>query len=181
MHDKVAKEIQNKHYFISSLKEIGHKFTDLLPQHYQQFSDSWGHLDSDLYMSDKGKYRYRRYSVINWRNNDDLEYLPPEPHFQKKTYNYLHGDIYRHYSPFEDKTLKNPLLKALIDYSGKAFCQLKKEQQSWRVECHQFRIVPSKEEKGLPTPEGKHRDGVEYVFMMLINRHNIEGGVILLQ
>jgi hypothetical protein len=32
-------------------------------------------------------------------------------------------------------------------------------------------------ESGLPTPEGKHRDGVEYVFMMIVNRYNVEGGV----
>lgn len=176
IYDKISKEISENHYCITQLSEIDHKLAELLPEHYTQFSDSWNNLDMDLHMADNGKYRYRRYSVVNWRIDSGLEYLPPEPHFQKKTYNTLNGDVYRHYSPFEDSTLRGPFLKEIISCSTTIFNQLKDKQQDWRIECHQFRIVPSLNESGLPTPEGKHRDGVEYVFMMIVNRYNVEGG-----
>lgn len=48
---------------------------------------------------------------------------------------------------------------------------------AWRVEMHQFRIEPESRRVGLPTPEGSHRDGVDWVFVTLIARHNVAGGV----
>src|SRR5262249_35358645 len=46
----------------------------------------------------------------------------------------------------------------------------------WRVEVHQFRIEMQPGETGHPTPEGPHRDGVDYVLVLLVKRHNIEQG-----
>ena len=46
----------------------------------------------------------------------------------------------------------------------------------WHVEVHQFRIEARPDVKGLPTPEGLHRDGVDYVLVLLINRRNIGSG-----
>jgi hypothetical protein len=46
----------------------------------------------------------------------------------------------------------------------------------WHIECHQFRIEARAEAAGLPTPEGVHRDGVDYVLVMLVSRVNIESG-----
>ena len=40
----------------------------------------------------------------------------------------------------------------------------------WHVEVHQFRIEARPDVKGLPTPEGLHRDGVDYVLVLLVNR-----------
>jgi len=44
------------------------------------------------------------------------------------------------------------------------------------IEAHQFRIMTNAQDFGFPTPEGIHRDGVTYVFIMLISRKNIIGG-----
>ena len=46
----------------------------------------------------------------------------------------------------------------------------------WHVEVHQFRIEARPDVKGLPTPEGLHRDGVDYVLVLLVNRQNIGSG-----
>ena len=46
----------------------------------------------------------------------------------------------------------------------------------WRIECHQFRIEARSEAPGQPTPEGMHRDGVDYALVLLINRTNIKSG-----
>jgi hypothetical protein len=43
------------------------------------------------------------------------------------------------------------------------------------VEAHQFRIDTA-EGIGRPTPEGAHRDGVDFVAVLLISRHHIKGG-----
>jgi hypothetical protein len=42
---------------------------------------------------------------------------------------------------------------------------------------HQFRIEANTSHPGYPTPEGIHRDGVSWVFVMLVNRQNVSGGV----
>jgi hypothetical protein len=47
----------------------------------------------------------------------------------------------------------------------------------WHVEMHQFRIEVTEGQRGLPTPEGAHRDGVNWVCVLLVNRHNVSSGV----
>ena len=42
---------------------------------------------------------------------------------------------------------------------------------------HQFRIEARSGEAGQPTPEGMHRDGVDYVLVLLVGRRNIKRGV----
>jgi hypothetical protein len=52
-----------------------------------------------------------------------------------------------------------------------------KKEKSWRVQAHQFRIVANEHEVGNPTPEGIHRDGADFILIMLLKRENITGGV----
>ncbi len=51
---------------------------------------------------------------------------------------------------------------------------------AWHVEVHQFRIVAG-EDAGKPTPEGMHKDGVDWVMVMLVARANIASGVTVLE
>ncbi len=48
--------------------------------------------------------------------------------------------------------------------------------RNWHIEVHQFRIEASANEAGQPTPEGLHRDGVDYVLVLMIRRQNIKSG-----
>jgi hypothetical protein len=170
--------LKQSYYYITNLLELDENESDnIILLEYDKFKSSWNNLEIDNYMSDGGKYRYRRYSVVNCYNGNELEYLPPEPHYQKIVYNNLNGDIFRHYAAFEEHILKSFTLKLMINLSCKIFNQIKPENLNWRVECHQFRIIPSADTLAFPTPEGRHRDGVDYVFMMLIERENITGGV----
>lgn len=50
----------------------------------------------------------------------------------------------------------------------------------WHVEIHQFRIL-ARESGGKPTPEGMHRDGVDFVLMTFIDRSNVTGGETTIQ
>ena len=47
--------------------------------------------------------------------------------------------------------------------------------EPWFVEAHQFRIDTT-DGIGRPTPEGAHRDGVDFVAVFMVERANIKGG-----
>ena len=46
----------------------------------------------------------------------------------------------------------------------------------WHIEVHQFRIEAQEGISGLPTPEGVHQDGVNYVLMVMVQRQNLVNG-----
>jgi len=48
-------------------------------------------------------------------------------------------------------------------------------QPRWYIEAHRFRIDTA-EGIGRPTPEGAHRDGVDFVAVILVNRSDVSGG-----
>ena len=140
------------------------------------FHSSWNNLPADEFLSDGGHYRFRRYSVFNWQmTSNKLELLPHEPHFQSTYRNNMNGGINRDYEPFEKITLDNPVLSSIIQFVTQHISF--KKQKQWRIQAHQFRIVANDTEAGLPTPEGIHRDGADFILIMLLNRHNIRGGV----
>jgi hypothetical protein len=54
-------------------------------------------------------------------------------------------------------------------------CSAIKGEQPWFVEAHQFRIDTT-DGIGRPTPEGAHRDGVDFVVVALVDRRGVKGG-----
>ena len=140
------------------------------------FSQSWNDLPPDNFLSDGGHYRFRRYSVFNWlMSESELQLLPHEPHYQSTYRNNMNGGIYREYEAFKASTIANPLLSSMINYIASRI-SLKSEKQ-WRIQAHQFRIQANADEAGQPTPEGIHRDGADFILIMVLNRVNIQGGV----
>lgn len=135
------------------------------------FGESWNRLGSDRYMADGGRYRRRRHCVLAFADGR-ITRLPPRPHFQSRDYNVLNGGIERHFAPVESATLDNPVFIALL---GLCLSVFKLGQAVHEIEVHQFRIEAGKN-AGLPTPEGMHRDGVDFVGIFLINRCNVEAG-----
>lgn len=136
---------------------------------------SWNNLPVDNFLSDGGHYRFRRYSVFNWLNQSGLTLLPHEPHYQSTYRNNMNGGIYREFEPFEHETIQNPLLAEIIQFVTQQISFNNEEE--WRVQAHQFRIVADANESGQPTPEGIHRDGADFILIMLLERNNIRGGV----
>lgn len=143
-------------------------------QAYQRFRHSWGGLLLDPYLRDGGNYRYRRYSVFHWKNNA-LDVLPHEPHYQSSHYNRVHGGFNRHFRAWLPTTLKNPALKEIVRWATQQFSRSPAEL--WRIQAHQFRIIARLDQQGKPTPEGIHKDGAEYILIMMMDRHNVNGGV----
>lgn len=143
------------------------------------FADSWNQLGLDTYMADGGRYRRRRFNAFAV-SAEDIQLKPPQPHYQSRDYNTLNGGIERWFQPLADEIATHPCLMALLAQSHHIFNQLTPVQwrpMSWHVECHQFRIEARDGQMGRPTPEGLHRDGVDWVLVVLVNRVNIAEGV----
>jgi hypothetical protein len=93
-------------------------------------------------------------------------------HYQSLDYNPLVGGIERW---FEPAVLSGPTMRHVFAFGCRLFGALRPETD-WLIECHQFRIEARRDAPGRPTPEGVHRDGVDYVLVMLVRRTNIESG-----
>ena len=66
-------------------------------------------------------------------------------------------------------------LQAVLGFSCDFFGAMAPDVLDWRIEVHQFRIE-ALGRAGEPTPEGVHRDGVDYVLVLMVDRHNIASG-----
>jgi len=124
-------------------------------------------------MADGGRYRKRRHAAFKL-DEHGLERLPHRPHFQSRDYNPLNGGIERHFDGIANEALASPVFTRLLDVCRGVF-DLK--SGPWLLEVHQFRIEPSESAAGRPTPEGMHRDGVDWVAVVLIARVNVAEGV----
>ncbi|WJY14099.1 2OG-Fe dioxygenase family protein [Pectobacteriaceae bacterium CE90] len=142
------------------------------------FGCYWDSLVRDEFMADNGTYRYRRYSHFRLEDpHGKLILLPHEPYSQSTEFNYLNGGVERYYPPLETSFINHPLFISLIRGLAQIFNCAEKETRTWTIRLHPYRILTNKIETGKPTPEGLHRDGVDYIAMALIRRVNVSGGV----
>ena len=140
------------------------------------FAQSWNDLRQDEYMADGGAYRFRRYSEFLLDHaNRTLSVLPHVPYRQSKEDNYLNGGIDRLYSPMRDDIQVNDAFRQVLFNCANAMAPSHPSAQ-WLVQVFQNRILATAGHLGKPTPEGVHRDGVDFVLTLMIKRHNVEGG-----
>jgi hypothetical protein len=147
---------------------------------WDRFRESWNALDVDEHMADGGRYRRRRHATYRASGAGappELNRQPHQPHFQAIDYNPLNGGIERWFAPVADDIGTGASLQAILRFCQALFGALAPTVASWHVEVHQFRIEARPGEQGRPTPEGLHRDGVDYVLVLLIDRRNIASGM----
>ncbi|MES2489011.1 MAG: 2OG-Fe dioxygenase family protein [Pseudomonadota bacterium] len=140
------------------------------------FAASWGDMPHDTYMADGGRYRRRRHAVFVVTADGRIERQPHQPHYQSRDYNTLNGGVERWFEPMQASIGASSSLNAILRFCGEVFSALAPKVARWHVETHQFRIEALSDMQGLPTPEGMHRDGVDYVLVLLVRRHNIASG-----
>ena len=140
------------------------------------FAASWDDLGLDTYMADGGRYRKRRYGVFAARPGGPITREPHQPHYQSRDYNPLHGGIERWFQPVLPQIASGPAMTTILS-TMRALNDAITPDASWHIEVHQFRIEAQANMTGKPTPEGRHRDGVDTVLVLLVNRHNIREGV----
>lgn len=142
----------------------------------QVFLDSWNRLEEDQYMADGGKYRKRRHATYAiWNAGERAQLMPYQPHYQTLDYNPLNGGVARYFAPILDDLHQSMTLAALLEFGNQVFSQLSGNHQ-WHIELHQFRIEARDGRLSKPTPEGVHRDGVDFVIVVMIKRVNIDSG-----
>ena len=141
------------------------------------FADSWNALELDTYMADGGRYRRRRHAVYAATAERAIERQAHQPHYQTLDYNPLHGGIARWFAPIGPEIGEGASLHTVLAFCRTLFGALAPTIRAWRIEVHQFRIEARSGEQGRPTPEGLHRDGVDFVLVLLVNRRNIASGM----
>ena len=142
------------------------------------FAASWDHLGIDTYMADGGRYRRRRFAAFRAAPAGIVR-KPHQPHYQSRDYNPLNGGIERWFEPVTETIAGHPALTAILQTSQAWFDRMTPaavRPAAWHVELHQFRIEARPGEAGHPTPEGMHRDGVDWVLVLMVRRENIASG-----
>jgi len=145
---------------------------------WEGFAASWDDLGVDTYMADGGRYRRRRFGVFR-AGPAGIARKPHQPHYQSRDYNPLNGGVERWFEPVTEAAAFHPALNAILEFCHSLFDRMTADEQrpeAWHVEIHQFRIEARSGEAGRPTPEGMHRDGVDWVLVLMVRRENIASG-----
>ena len=153
------------------------------PEALRALGASWHGLPPDEHLKDGGRYRRRRHgSLVQDTRAGTLETVPHRPHWQPTTYNALHGGMLRHFAPLDAAMAASPAFLALVARLGEVFAAAAHDTPTepafdgrWFIETHPFRIDTTGG-MGRPTPEGAHRDGVNFVAVVLVDRHGVRGG-----
>ena len=140
------------------------------------FTASWNDLAPDTYLAASGRHRRRRHATFAAEAAGEVQLQPPQPHYQSRHYNHLQGGIQRWFEPVLPAIANSHSLRRILAFCHETFGALAPATRHWHIEVHQFRIEARAGEAGEPTPEGIHRDGVDYVLVLLIDRENIESG-----
>jgi hypothetical protein len=136
-------------------------------------SPSWDELPLDAHLRDGGRYRRRRHASFIV-DGTTIRLVPQRAHWQPIEYNALHGGLERWFEAIAVEVIARPAWRGML-LAFAALATRLKGAQPWYVEAHQFRIDTT-DGIGRPTPEGAHRDGVDFVAVILVGREGIKGG-----
>jgi len=171
-----AKELGNAlrsdGYIVASAETVA-EISKVSVSALQDLRQFWDDLPRDPYLKDGGRYRFRRHASYEIQG-DHLHLVPHRAHWQSLNYNALHGGIERWFEPVQERLLQDPAWQSVLLGLANLFNGLK-PVKTWFVEAHQFRIDTT-DGIGRPTPEGAHRDGVDFVVVILLNRVSVKGG-----
>ncbi len=165
-----------------ALRQSGHAVIDPANLHQQlgaplhaldAWWPCWDRLVADAHLRDGGRYRQRRHGgfIVDGSN---VVAAPHRAHWQPLEYNALHGGIERWFEPLEPAMVAEPLWPVLLRWLAARASALR-GTQPWYLEAHPFRIDTAGG-IGRPTPEGAHRDGVDLVAVLLVQRVGVKGG-----
>ncbi len=146
--------------------------TQLSPEAIAQLSPSFETLPKTEHAD--GQYRLRRYSVVAIQSGQ-VQSLGKSEFVQSGDINRFQGDVVRQFEPIETATLDSIGMQEMCAM----FARSNHLPDGHEIEIHQIRIS-AVYEKTEVAPEGVHQDGFEHIAIVGIDRHNIEGGDILL-
>jgi hypothetical protein len=174
----IADKISSDGFAFVQAPEMGAVLEPAGLSDWASFAASWDDLGVDTYMADGGRYRRRRFAAFRAAAGAIIR-KPHQPHYQSRDYNQMNGGIERWFEPVAEQTARHPALAAILRTSQALFDQMTPAElrpDAWHVEIHQFRIEARPGEEGRPTPEGMHRDGVDWVLVLMVRRENVASG-----
>jgi hypothetical protein len=143
---------------------------------WERFRTHWNELSTDTYVANRGVRRLRRYGLFSLTSaTEQISLLPQGSFVQPEDSNPLYIGVERTFEPLTASFMADPLFHAVLRLLRQVATALD-DPPVWNVHVHPFRVVASAEAEGLPTPEGRHRDGVTLVSSLLVGRQNAVGG-----
>jgi len=177
--DVICPKIEQSGFCFASAEQVSSWLTETnrhALDDWLAFAESWNEMPIDEYMADGGRYRRRKHATLSAESaSSEIKLEPHQAHYQSLDYNTLNGGIPRHFTPIDASIMQGQTMYSLLYFCQAIFGQML-PQAKWHIECHQFRIEASNEAHGKPTPEGVHRDGVDFVLVMMVKRVNISSG-----
>ena len=169
---ELSEALRTQGYVVASAQAVA-EISGVGVASLENLKQFWEGLPRDPYLKDGGRYRFRRHASYEIKDQH-LHLVPHRAHWQSVNYNALHGGIERWFEPIQASLLNDPAWQAVLLGLAKVLSGLK-PVSTWFVEAHQFRIDTT-DGIGRPTPEGAHRDGVDFVAVFLLDRVGIKGG-----
>ena len=170
--DQVEAALRDRGYAVLSPEVVAEMAACPLTE-LNALNPGWNDLPPDQHLKDGGRYRRRRHSCFVV-DGAAVTQVPHRAHWQPVEYNALHGGMQRWFEPMAADTVAQPVWRRLLVWLG-ALCSQQVGLRPWHVEAHQFRIDTT-DGIGRPTPEGAHRDGVDFVAVFMVDRQGIKGG-----
>lgn len=173
--DGFSRNLRHQNYLFIN----GSMMHDLLHVHLndaQDFGAYWPRLTLDRHMGDGGTYRFRRYGQFDSIPGQPRQLLPHAPYEQPKYINSLNGGVARVFDPLEPGFITHPVLQRLLNWLTELYNQCEGHPHRWNIRLHPYRVLARPNEPGHPSPEGLHRDGVDYIVSMMVARSNVVGG-----
>ncbi|WP_432169211.1 2OG-Fe dioxygenase family protein [Streptomyces sp. 1222.5] len=142
-----------------------------------ELREAWEDLPVDTQVDGVGVYRERRYSRLRVVVDGDTVTYEVLPHaaFRQDSIPLWEGKD-RLFEPVDQDLLLSPTMRALVGFNAR-MATAAGGNTSWRTGVHLVRVVARADADGLPTPEGRHRDGHSYVGMHLMRREGVTGGL----
>lgn len=173
--DGFSRNLKYQNYlFISG--DVMHDVLSVQRTDVQDFGAYWPRLTLDRYMGDGGTYRFRRYGQFDSVPGQPRQLLPHAPYEQPKYINSLNGGVVRIFDPLEPGFVAHPVLQRLLNWLTELCNQCEGQPHRWNIRLHPYRVLARAHEPGHPSPEGLHRDGVDYIVSMMVARSNVVGG-----
>lgn len=168
-----AHALTDQGYAVLDAAGLAHA-THGVPSDFDVLPSFWGDLPADPHLRDGGRYRRRRHGCFEV-DATGVRAVAHRAHWQPVEYNALHGGFERWFEPIAPALVALPVWTRLLAGLGGLFDLVRPGVSPWSVEAHLFRIDTAGG-IGRPTPEGAHRDGVDFVAVVLVARIGVKGG-----
>ena len=142
-----------------------------LPKLPERLTRSFSEIPEDTYLKQTFCYRKRCYGTGRVEN-DTFTWDQKAPSFvQSESLNKYTGGVIRQFHPIS-QAIREDIEKKIV-YTAYGFLP----RVDYSVGIHQIRIVANELNQGMPTPEGIHQDGFDFVTVSCIDTANVSGGI----